>query len=71
MNIAQKRYFPMPTPDIVLRPPVGDISILKSHTADTLVNIGYEYTIMEWRRLIGATDDCNVFMSNGAVAKEI
>lgn len=62
MNIAQKRYFPIPTPDIVLRPPVGDISILDFHKADTLVNIGYEYTIMEWQRFIGATDDCTVFI---------
>ena len=61
MNIAQKRHFPAPTPDIVLQPPVGDISILDFHKADTLVNIGYEYTISEWQRFIGVADDCTVF----------
>lgn len=63
MNIAQKRHFPAPTPDIVLQPPVGDISILDFHKADTLVNIGYEYTISEWQRFIGVADDCTVFTS--------
>lgn len=62
MNIAQKRYFHVPTPDIVLQPPVGDISILDFHKADKLVEIGYEYTITEWQRLIGAADDCTVFI---------
>ena len=62
MNIAQKRYFPVPTPDIVLQPPVGDISILDFHKADKLVKIGYEYTITEWQRLIGVADDCAVFI---------
>ena len=37
---------------------VGDISILDFHKADKLVEIGYEYTITEWQRLIGATDEC-------------
>ena len=49
VNIAQKRYFPVPTPDIVLQLPVGDISILDFHKADKLVKIGYEYTITEWQ----------------------
>ena len=62
MNIAQKRYFPIPTPDIVLQPPVGDISILDFHKADKLVEIGYQYTITEWQRFIGAADDCTVFI---------
>lgn len=62
MNIAQRRDFPVPTPDIVLQPPVGDISILDFHKADKLVEIGYEYTITEWQRLIGAADDCTVFI---------
>ena len=62
MNIAQKRYFPVPTPDIVFQPPVGDVSILDFHKADKLVEIGYEYTITAWQRLIGAADDCTVFI---------
>ena len=62
MNIAQKRYFPVPTPDIVLRPPVGDISILDFHKADKLVEIGYECTITEWQRLVGTADDNTVFL---------
>ena len=62
MNIVQKRYFPVPTPDIVLQPPLGDFSILDFHKADKLVGIGYEYAIAEWRRLIGAADDCTVFI---------
>ena len=46
----------------MLQPPVGDISILDFHKADKLVEIGYEYTITEWQRLIGAADDCTVFI---------
>ena len=61
-NIAQTRYFPVPAPDIVLQPPVGDISILDFRKADKLVEIGCEYTITEWQRLIGAADDCTVFL---------
>ena len=37
---------------------VGDISILDFNKADKLVEIGYEYSITEWQRLIGATDEC-------------
>ena len=62
MNIAQKRYVPIPTPDIVLQPPVGDVGVFDFHKADTLVNIGYEYTISEWQRLIGVADDCTAFI---------
>lgn len=61
-NIEWAHYCPVPTPDIVLQPPVGDISILDFHKADKLVEIGYEYTITEWQRLIGVADDCTVFI---------
>ena len=62
MNIAQKRCFPVPTPDVVLRPPVSEIGFLDFHKADALVELGYDYTLAEWQRLVGADDDCTVFL---------
>ena len=46
----------------MLQPPEGDISIHDFYKADKLVEIGYKYTITEWQRLIGAADDCVVFV---------
>lgn len=52
MNMAQKSYRPISLLDIVLQPPLKDISIFDFHKADEIVNIGYEYAINEKDRLI-------------------
>ena len=52
MNIASARSFASP-PDILLQPPLGEISFFDFHKANEIVRIGYEYTMDRQKEIVG------------------